>query len=573
MREDEDILAEQGVEMSMKPQGLQAIPEATAQLAKTIFPTGTLVMRLRDELGPIYTDSSFRDLFAKRGRGAVAPWQLAWVTVMQAVENLTDRQAAHAVRARIDWKYALGLSLEDQGFDSSLLSDFRQRLLQENVQDLVLEPILQVCRERGWIKAGGKQRTDSTAVLAHLRSLSSLESVGEAMRATLNAIAELSPDWLEEHVNPAWFDRYVHRFELARFPKEESKRKQLRQEVGNDVQQLLTLTQQSVISKQLQAIPEVQLLRQIFAQHYEIQQGQVNWRDGPAVSNEDRVLSPYDPDARSSRKRDTIWSGYKVHLTETCDQDPGCPHLVVGVETTPATTQDSEMLAIISEHLRERDRAPAQQYVDQGYTSGPQLVEQASKGTVIMGPVPAEGGWQASKQQGYAAHDFELDWDRRIATCPQGQQTRNWSQRTDARQQRIELIRFPRRVCESCPVREHCTQGSKQGRTLNLNGQEAHQALVQRRQEQFQPKFLQQYAIRAGIEGTISQGVRALGLRRTPYVGTAKTHLHHVTVAAGIDLLRIDAHLLAQGQGKPPRPTRHRTPFARVQERWNAKAA
>src|SRR5947209_3058524 len=135
----------------------------------------------------------------------------------------------------MDWRYALALPLDDPGFDDSILTDFRQRLLAAQAQDLMLEPILQVCRERGWLKARGKQRTDATAVLARVRALSSLESVGEGMRAALNALAEREPAWLRAHLNPEWFDRYVHRFELARFPKAEKERQRLREQVGQDV--------------------------------------------------------------------------------------------------------------------------------------------------------------------------------------------------------------------------------------------------------------------------------------------------------------------------------------------------
>ena len=164
--------------MSMKPQGLEPIPEETRALVQRLIPKGTLVTQLREALGPIYHDAAFAHLFAKRGRPAEAPWRLALVTVLQAIEGLTDRQAAEAVRTRIDWLYALALPLDEPGFDYSLLSDFRQRVLAAQAQDLILEPILHLCRERGWLKARGKQRTDATAVLARVRALSSLESVG-----------------------------------------------------------------------------------------------------------------------------------------------------------------------------------------------------------------------------------------------------------------------------------------------------------------------------------------------------------------------------------------------------------
>jgi transposase len=287
--------------MSMTPQGLEPIPEETRQLVQRLIPKGTVVTQLRDALGPIYSDEAFAHLFAKRGRPAEAPWRLALVTVLQAIEGLTDRQAAEYVRSRIDWRYALALPLDDPGFDYSILSDFRQRLLAAGAHDLILEPILELCRERGWLKARGKQRTDATAVLARVRALSSLESVGEGMRAALNALAEQDPDWLSAHLNPEWFDRYVHRFELARFPKAETARQRLREQVGQDVAQLLADLEQPQTPPAVREVAEVALLRQLFAQHYEQPGQQVRWRDGPAVSNEQRIVSPYDPEARSSR--------------------------------------------------------------------------------------------------------------------------------------------------------------------------------------------------------------------------------------------------------------------------------
>src|SRR5437660_11406519 len=258
--------------MSMKPHGLEPIPEETRQLVERLCPKGTMITQLRDELGPIYSDEPFAHLFPKRGRAAEAPWRLALVTVLQAIEGLTDRQAAESRRTRLDWLYALALPPDDPGFDYSILTDFRQRLLAAQAQDLILEPILHLCRERGWLKAQGKQRTDATAVLARVRALSSLESVGESMRAALNAIAEQEPEWLAAHLNPEWFDRYVHRFELARFPKAETQRKLLREQVGQDVGQLLACIAEVSTPEVLHSLPELTLLRQVFAQHYE-QQG------------------------------------------------------------------------------------------------------------------------------------------------------------------------------------------------------------------------------------------------------------------------------------------------------------
>jgi transposase len=474
---------------------------------------------------------------------------------------------------RVDWLYALSLAPGEGHFDFSVLSDFRQRLLEQGAQDLLLEPILQVCRERGWLKERGKQRTDATLVLARIRSLSSLESVGESIRSVLNSLAEHDPDWLLSHLDEGWFDRYVHRFELARFPKEESKRQKLREDVGQDAYALLSALEHPQTPPSLQSLGEVGLLRQIFEQHYQVRQGQAHWRDGPAVLNAERVLSPYDPDARSSRKRETSWDGYKVHVTETCDQDPTRPHLVVQVHTAQATEDDSQRLPIIQQQARQKGLVPKEHYVDQGYPSGAQVIEQRAQGTEIMGPVPAAGGWQAAEHTGYAATDFQIDWEHQQATCPQGQKSVAWVQSRDKRQQPTQQIRFSQQTCQGCPAKADCTKGTQQGRTLNLPLQPVYEALQQRRAEQFTPAFLQRYAVRAGIEATISQGVRGLGLRQTPYMGLQKTHGHHLAIAAGINLLRIEAHLQAQAQGKPTRPSRRRTPFARFYETWKGNAA
>ncbi|HEY6409809.1 MAG TPA: IS1182 family transposase [Ktedonobacteraceae bacterium] len=550
----------------MKSHGLEPIPEETRLLVQRLIPKGTLVTKLRDALGPIYSDEAFAHLFPKRGRPAEAPWRLALVTVLQAIEGLTDRQAAEAVRTRIDWLYALALPLDDPGFDFTILTDFRQRVLSGQAQDLLLDPILYLCRERGWLKAHGKQRTDATAVLARVRALNSLESVGESMRATLNALAEQEPEWLQAHLNPAWFERYVHRFELTRFPKAETQRTLLREHVGQDVAQLLASLDDATTPESVRNDPSVVLLRQVFAQHYERQGEQIRWRDGPAVTNAERVVSPYDQQARSSRKRDTIWLGYKVHLTETCDQDPACPHLITHVETTVATRQDSELLALIQAQLRAKELAPAEHYVDQGYPSGPQLVQQAQMGTQIIGPVGQDPSWQQREHTGYAISDFPLDEQAQVATCPQGKPSVSWTQKQDRRQHPTVVIRFATATCRACAVREQWTHG-QEGRTLTLTPPDVRTALLQRRAEQRTPAFVQQYALRAGVEGTISQALRTTRLRRTPYDGLPKTHLHHVAIAAGLNLKRIAAHLHALSLGNPSRLVRRTSPFARLQDK------
>src|SRR5919199_721154 len=197
--------------MSLRPEPIGEIPAETARVARAAFPKGTVVMRLRDEFGALYEDEDFGKLYPSRGQPALAPWRVALVTVLQFLENLSDRQAAGAGPGRIDWKYALGLELTDPGFHFSVLTEFRARLVAGNAERLLLDRMLERFKARGLVKARGKQRTDSTHVLAAVHDLHLLELVGETLRAALDDLAAVVPDWVREVAQPTWFERYARR--------------------------------------------------------------------------------------------------------------------------------------------------------------------------------------------------------------------------------------------------------------------------------------------------------------------------------------------------------------------------
>ena len=182
--------------MSLHPMPIGEIPVETARIARAAFPKGTLVTRLRDAFSELYKDEDFKAFYPKRGQSGLAPWRLALVTVFQFLEHLSDRQAADAMRARIDWKYALGLELKDPGFHFSVLTEFRARLVARQAEHLLLDTMLERFKQRGLLKARGKQRTDSTHVLAAVHDLNLLELMAETLRAALDDLAAIVPDWL-----------------------------------------------------------------------------------------------------------------------------------------------------------------------------------------------------------------------------------------------------------------------------------------------------------------------------------------------------------------------------------------
>ncbi len=193
--------------MSLKPSLIDAVPPETIRIARAAFPKGSLYISIRDELGVLFEDTDFAELFSRRGQPACSPWRLVLITVMQFLENLSDRQTADAVRSRIDWKYALSLELTDSGFDYSVLSGFRERLITKKRQSLLFDRVVDLLREKNLLKARGKQRTDSTHVLASIRVMNRLELVAETLRAALNELAAAAPTWLSSTVQSEWFTR------------------------------------------------------------------------------------------------------------------------------------------------------------------------------------------------------------------------------------------------------------------------------------------------------------------------------------------------------------------------------
>ncbi len=522
--------------MTMFPQAIGPVPEETARIARAANPKGTLAMWLRDELGAVYTDEEFGDLYPERGQPALSPWRLALVTLLQYTEDLTDRQAAEAVRTRLDWKYLLGLELSDPGFDQSVLSEFRQRLLAQGAQERLLDKLLQVCREHGWLKAGGKMRTDATHVLAAVRSLHYLETVGETLRAALEDLAEVAPDWLVSWLPEEWFKRYEGRMDSRRLPKKAQERRQLAEQIGRDGVQLLTALAQADAPAAARELESVQVLQLVWPQYYEEREGQVYWRDGPAQGAQQTIVSPYDTDARLAQKRDTAWCGYKVHVTETCEAD--LPQLIVQVKTTLAPRPDVKETLELQRELEQRQLLPEMHLVDGGYLESEVLVQHAP-GLRIVGPVPPDTSWQARAGKGYDVAHFQIDWSTHTVTCPQGQQSQSWRQRPE-REGQIQ-VSFAKAVCQACPVRTDCTGG--QHRELQLQSQVQMEALQQQRALQQTAEFRQSYALRSGVEATISQAVRRLPLRQSRYCGMPKVQVQQVVTATALNCLRLYAYV------------------------------
>jgi transposase len=467
--------------MSLKPLPFGEVLLSTVRVARAAFPKGGLCLRIRDRLGPVFTDEQFVGLFPRRGRPGLSAARLVWVLVLQFAEDLTDRQAAEAVRSRIDWKYLLGLELEDPGFDFSVLSEFRDRLVEADAYQRVLDTLLARLVEERLLKAGGKVRTDSTHVLAAVRVLNRLENVFTTVQAALEQVAETAPQWLGSWMPPAWQACYGTTLTL---PKSDADRAELGAQIGRDGRRLWQAALDAQAPGDLVDLPAMQVLRLVWVQQFLTDEhDRLRWRDKqdgqPPASI--RIDSPFDVQARRGVKRGMGWTGYKDHYTETCD--PDTPHLIIDAEATLGPVHDGVALAEVHTRLATRDLTPGEHLVDSGYAD-PEAVLAAREdhGITLISPLLADPSWQAAAGQGFDLAAFTVDWDQQRVTCPAGASSSYWKQTLDAIGPRVHVA-FSAKHCRACPSRESCVRGPRP-RQLTLHIQAEHELLMANRRDQ-----------------------------------------------------------------------------------------
>jgi transposase len=547
-----------------------------------------LAVLIRDRLGEWLRDEQFAAAFGIRGKPGWSPSRLALVTVLQRAENFTDRLAADAVRTRIDWKYLLGLALDDPGFDHTVLAEFRGKVAGAGLEQVALDALLGRLAAGGLVKAGGKQRTDSTHVIAAVAALSRLELAGESVRAALEALAAAHPDWLEQRICvPDFARRYGTPMTSWRPPASQARRDELAIAYARDGYALLEAVYDPAAPPWLRELPAADVLRRVLLQNYtrtitkdgrEVIRRREKEPEGDGLPpGHARIASPYDTDARCGAKREEFWLGYKLHITGTCDDAPPCtcrlataaqqaagghaggsghghehdrehgkgcahlvfPNLITSVATTDATVTDNQMTSAIHDDLAARNLAPGRHYTDSGYLSAALVVsELARHGIALIGPLLADTSAQARAGHGYARADFAISYDTKTVTCPQGKTAATWTPCTQRGQDAI-VATFAASDCGPCPARALCTKSRR--RQISLLPRDLAEAQAAARTAEKAIPFQADYARRAGVEGTMHQAA-SHGARRARYRGLPKTRLDHLYMACALNLLRLGAY-------------------------------
>jgi transposase len=248
--------------------------------------------------------------------------------------------------------------------------------------------------------------------------------------------------------------------------------------------------------------------------------------------------------------------GYKVHLTETCD--PGQPDLITQIITTPATTPDCVMGPTIVHDLATRQLLPGTHLLDSGYVDADFLVTAQTRHQIdVVGPAFGSYSRQHQTGQGYDLQAFVLDWDAQQARCPQGHTSVHWRPGHDVSGDPVIRIRFDGPTCRACPARQACTAAKGAPRQLTVRLQTHHEAIQAARQRQETAEFKAQYALRAGVESRLSQGTRRFDLRRSRYIGLARTHLQQLLTATAMHVVRVIAWLRGEPLDEHRRPPGH----------------
>jgi len=513
--------------MSLQWSLSRQVPADTTAIGRAVLKEDNVYRQIGDRFDELFpSEAEFASLYDTRGRGAMPPLLMALVTVFQMLEKVPDRLAAEYVASRIDWKYALHLPLAYAGFDWSDLLAFRKRLWEHQQERVLYDHFLAKLQDLGLIKPRGKQRSDSTHVLAVVERLSQLELVCESIRVALCAVSELAADWVRQMLPASFQEAYSH--PQSEYGLSQAQVRNRLVQAGQDGFWFLAQLEHAVPAW-LCALPAVATLRRVLEQQFP--QGPSGPPAEKRPTGQGVIESPHEPEARYSTKRGQGWIGYKVQVTETCDED--LPHLIVDLEPTSALQNDAPELANIQQRLKERDLLPAEQQVDQGYMSGEHLVKSAELGINLMGIPLADTQGPA----GFRQTDFAVDLLARQALCPAGHANRVWSEKQapPGRPPQI-LIRWAAVTCQACPFFGRCTR-SPQGRSLTLHPYRT--ALLARRAEAQTEAFREKLHLRAGIEGTISELTRMHGLRKARYRGLAKQRLQNYFIALAANLKRL----------------------------------
>jgi hypothetical protein len=461
----------------------------------------------------LFDDAEFAALYRDGGRYPVSPALLASITILQYMHKVSDRQAVrNTVRCR-DWRIALGRDKDWAGFDHSVLCNFRKRLVAHDLQRAIFERVLDKLHALGLLARRARLRMDATHLVSDVAVLSRADALREALRIVVCALhkaapeLELRPDFLRllnEYGQESWLGQGDASPEALRH-------------LGRDGQALLALCGD-------RSVPGQAVLQQMLAENFSFEPAADPTPLEPSQRPPDRIATPHEPDARVGKKGTLIWTGDKVHVVETADEDR--VNFIVDMLVSDPRAEDSTVTEQLAQRARFALPEACELLADGGYASAANTLRARDAGFDLICP-PRHGG---SRGQ-LPVSCFDIDFGRQVACCPAGCASVYWRARG-----REITVRFPASACQACPLRAACTS-NKRGRSLGLSRD--HEQLQADRERAAGAAFRAVYRRRSGIEATISHLVRDCGLRRSRYRSGPRRELHALLAGAALNVRRL----------------------------------
>lgn len=462
----------------------------------------------------------FADLYSHRGRPSVSPVLLTKVLLLMFHDNVSDRQAEERARYDLRWKSALGLGIDEVGFDSTALTRFRARLVLGKKEREFLERTVEAAKAYGLIRAEVAEVIDSTPVLgagAVQDTYNLLKSANRKMLKVLRTREDCQP--LLEQLKRKDYDEPGKPDINWEDPQAQ---KVLLNELVQDARTILKATEGLPLEAGEKAARD--LLAAVAEQDIEEQpDGTVKLKDGVA---KDRVISTTDPEMRHGRKSSKgRFNGYKAHIMETVDGE-----IITGVAVTAANVPDAEPLAELLEQQSKVGIKVTELLGDTAYGSGDTRVEMVDRGVKLIAPVPPE-----MKGECFPKSAFDIDLTARTCRCPAGHTVKLKGHHKPGQSGRFEFGA----LCRECPLRDQCTK-SKTGRVVVIHRHEEY--LQQGRAEQRTDAFKERYRKRPRVERKIAELAHHHGMRKARYIGDVKIRLQVAWTAAVVNLKRIFKH-------------------------------
>jgi transposase len=499
---------------------------------ETYLAPGSPMAIFSGEIYPLFRDEDFKEMYSDKGRNGISPAFLAMVTLLQYREDLSDVEAQYACSMRIDWKIALRKPLEEKiEYDPSTLCYFRRRLKENEALCLVFDKLIQLAKQKGFIKKKTKQRVDATHIIAHVNRISTTDLLFRAVKCVVEEIETKTPEMYEKEVPEEIKERYANEF--SSFGMSKAKRADKQVEIVEEGLYLAAICERLSEAERNEYV-QLAIMEKIFEENIIIRKKEVGSKVFIEVDEIEKpkqtIFNPRDPEVKLGIKGKTSWVGSKCHIVETAEEEG--VNIITDMIYQPANEGDNKILDKLEANNNRTGMEVDKLFCDSNYLSGNKIAEYESNGKKLMGYFQGEG---SKKPEGFKVSDFRIDMEKRIAVCPAKQETKDFAGEGED----DIKVRFDKRICGPCPYFDQCVGPGKKKKKRTLCITKYHDYIQNRRDEQKMHEFRSQMKVRARIEGTISEAVRFHGLRFKKYKGAVGDALQFYMTGAAINLKRI----------------------------------